>query len=237
MQTMIAVLLNAIMIIRYHYSLLILVLLLAVLMILAPKILQRKLERSSDEYSQANEHLTEQVTDVFAGYNALYILRLKNLIRRKVKQSSENFGQKKVAFMTVKGENSGVINEVSLISQTAVVVLAGWLALRGYMKVGSIITCSSLAGIIFGNLTAMSFDLVGVRSTKPILKKYQDLVISDDSPAKQQLSTFNQQIQLKNISYQYRGASQPVLTNFNLNFVKNKNMPLLHPRVVVKLPY
>lgn len=229
-QTLTAVVINAIMIVKYHYSLLIMTIILAGLMIAGPKILQRKLERHSKTYSQANEQLTETMTDTFDGYNALYILGQKNLITQRVRQASKKFGKAKVSFVTTKAENNGLINWISFLSQAAVVVLAGWLALKGIMKVGNIITCSSLAGVIFGNLTALSFSIVGLRTVKPIAEKFQLQAVKENkNEDNRHLTDFHQAIALKNVTFKYSDQSTPIIKNLSLQFQKNKKYALIAP--------
>ncbi|PRO83463.1 hypothetical protein C6Y10_11665 [Lactiplantibacillus pentosus] len=237
LQSLTAVLINAIMIVKYHYSLLILTLILAALMILGPKILQAKLERESKSYSQANEQLTETMTDTFDGYNALYILGQKHLINQRVRHASKRFGKYKVAFVTAKAENNGLINWISVLSQAAIGVLAGSLALNGIMKVGNVITCSSLAGVIFGNLTALSFAIVGLRTVKPIIKKFQLASSNSATQATSQATTqstanltnFQRAIDFDDVTFTYDNQSTPTLRKLNLRLEKNHKYALVAP--------
>ncbi|MFC6315313.1 ATP-binding cassette domain-containing protein [Lapidilactobacillus achengensis] len=190
---------------KYHYSLLLLVMALSVLMILGPKILQKPLEKHSRAFSQANEKLTEEVTDVFDGYNALYILGQKQTIKRQVAQSSHFFAKSKIGLMTICGENNGL------------------------MKVGSIITCSSLGGVIFGNLTAFSFSIVGVRSTKPILEKFQISTDEVTTPQQVTLPDFHEQLKMDRVTYQYPGQAAPTLRDFSLQIDKARKYALIAP--------
>lgn len=108
-------------------------------------------------------------------------------------------------------------------------VLSGWLAFRGFMKVGSIITCSSLGGVIFGNLTAFSFSIVGVRSTKPILEKFQ--ISTDEVTTSQQavLTDFHEQLKMDRVTYQYPGQAAPILRDFSLQIDKARKYALIAP--------
>ncbi|PRO87287.1 hypothetical protein C6Y13_11785 [Lactiplantibacillus pentosus] len=159
------------------------------------------------------------------------------MINQRVRHASKRFGKYKVAFVTAKAENNGLINWISVLSQAAIGVLTGSLALNGIMKVGNVITCSSLAGVIFGNLTALSFAIVGLRTVKPIIKKFQLASSNSATQATSQATTqstanltnFQRAIDFDDVTFTYDNQSTPTLRKLNLRLEKNHKYALFAP--------
>lgn len=79
-QLAVTLIINAIVLTRYSGILMFSIIVMAVLMFLAPKLLKKQLNNRAKEFSLANEELTENLSDLLGGYSALNILGIKNLI-------------------------------------------------------------------------------------------------------------------------------------------------------------
>ncbi|MDH5106222.1 ABC transporter ATP-binding protein/permease [Lentilactobacillus diolivorans] len=216
--------------IKYHWSLALVALVLAGLIILLPKIFDKKLAEKNLKLTQGNERFVNRTQDVLSAFNLLYAFQTLHLLVDGIKESSKLI---KTAYVNrskfqIAVQVTGFMGNV--VSQVILIGLSGILAFQKLVKIGTINAVGSLAGNIFNSLGNMSNFLGMIRGTRPIFAKYP---LIDDQPADtdlrphaKQLLTAPAVLQTKDLSFSY-DAKKPILNHVNLTFLRNKKYLIL----------
>lgn len=75
-------------IVSFHYSLIVTILILLVIMYFVPKLFSKVMNQTSLGVSKAAETATKKISDFFAGFDDLLVMNLKNHIVEAINQSS-----------------------------------------------------------------------------------------------------------------------------------------------------
>ncbi|MFT8401548.1 MAG: ABC transporter ATP-binding protein [Lentilactobacillus diolivorans] len=216
--------------IKYHWSLALVALVLAGLIILLPKIFDKKLAEKILKLTQGNERFVNRTQDVLSAFNLLYAFQTLHLLVDGIKEFSKLI---KTAYVNrskfqIAVQVTGFMGNV--VSQVILIGLSGILAFQRLVKIGTINAVGSLAGNIFNSLGNMSNFLGMIRGTRPIFAKYP---LIDDQPADtdlrphaKQLLTAPAVLQTKDLSFSY-DAKKPILNHVNLTFLRNKKYLIL----------
>lgn len=202
-------------IVSFHYSLIITILILLVIMYFVPKLFSKVMNQTSLEVSKAAETATKKISDFFAGFDDLLVMNLKNHVVEAINQSSSILKKAKGKQATAIGGMRGASNLSSLLSQTVVIGQACFLYVIKAIPIGGISAARYFAATIFANTTGMLANFMEVKTTAPIFEKYVSFLL-DDSFSEQQNS----------IKLQKLDKQQPQITFDSVDFGYNANTVL-----------
>jgi ATP-binding cassette subfamily C protein len=114
------------------------------------------------------------------------------------------------------------------LSQVLLIGLSGFLALHGFVKIGTLMAVGALSGNVFNNLGNMSTYLGSMRGVKPLFRKYDQLIPSDRLSKEKNtvpLAPSVAAIQALNVSFKYQ--DKPIIRNFSYTFLAQKKYLIL----------
>lgn len=210
--------------IGFHPSFALTLLVFAGLMQLVPKPFQARLQEKAAQFSQKNEELLEQIKDVLSGFQVLLSAGRLTILPQKIGQSSEAFGQSKVAYAKTFGNFMACQNLVSMASQIAILTQAGWLFSHSLVPVGVVTSAQYFASTIFASLTGFLANASELKSCQPIFDKFHQLPSAAPSPSP---LTYDQTLSLQEMSFTY--GKQALLTDVSLTLNKSQTYVLSAP--------
>jgi ATP-binding cassette subfamily B protein len=219
---------SALVLFTYNPTLIISTALLAILLLTVPLIYRKRLSAAAAKWSQQNERLTNQITDVLEGFNTLFMANRRNLLVQRIWHASDEAGRANYQYIQFDMLTQFAINVVNLAAQVTLLVQAGLLAYNRLIPIGAVLTIHNLAGSTFSGLTLMSFALTTIKSVKPILEKFAAAVVP--APAKKQtVAALTNAIQLDHVTYHYPGNNPAILQDFNLTVPVNQKLAIVGP--------
>ena len=219
------ILFSSIALFTFHYSLNIAVFILAIFMILAPRLFSKKMDEKMSEVSDANERFTNQTNDVFNNYDLFHSTNNESVISKKIVTESKYLAKKKISFATLSGFLYGTTNFISLISQVIILLLAAFLFLADLVPIGTITAAQYFSATIFTSLVGVSANYIELKTTQPIFEKFFANKKRDSN--KKVLEDFKETLELKNISYSYDGEA--VVRDINMRFNKGEKYAIVGP--------
>lgn len=200
----------------FHYSLVITVFVFTILMIYIPKKLSKKLNEATLNITKENERFISKIQNVLSGFDSLFSLNLTKIIPSKTRQASEELMKKNVLYTKEKSVLFVFINFLNVVSQIVIIAQTGILAGLGVISMGAIMTTGALASLIFNSIGQMSNLLLLMRSTKPILEKFEQLKGEQKNENGTHISIIKESIQLHNLSFEIN--DKYILKDINMEF-------------------
>ncbi|MFT8470241.1 MAG: ABC transporter ATP-binding protein [Oenococcus sp.] len=204
----------------FHWSLVVLTLLLSVVTIFAPQLMQKKLKKASVETSQANENFAASVNDMLHGFDTLFAYNLTQRIINHVDKSGRLLQAKKVQLGRTQAAATSIGVLANAGSQLITIAWTGALALARLTPIGSILSTGALASNVFNGLANLGPTLTSVKSLNPLFAKYHlgvDTSLNTSNQSTKSLADAT--INLTNLSYRYQDkiALKPVSIKLPLN--------------------
>lgn len=215
--------------IHFHYSLIMTVVVLLLLMALVPHIFTRKLNQATLTMSHVTEQFTSQMTDLLTGFDVLLQLNQPKIIYQLTRQATTKLTIAKVAQARADGTMMGTANLVSLVSQVLVMLQTCILFFAKLVPVGAISGAQYFAATIFANFTGLTANIVEMKTVRPIFAKYH-LSTVVNLPEIIQLTPIKAGIQIAELSYHYPDNPQTeIFHHFTLALQAGKKYALTGP--------
>lgn len=113
----ISIIFSVIATVYFNFSILFTMIILAIFVINAPKLFKKKVQSEMEKVSIENENLTNDLTDIFNGYEDLKFLNLEDYMINRVERSSRKLAKQRYIYADISGKMSSVVNGTSLVSQ------------------------------------------------------------------------------------------------------------------------
>ena len=221
----VSIIFSAIATIYFNYSILFTMLILAVFVINAPKIFKKKVQTEMENVSIENEKLTNDLTDIFNGYEDLKFLNLEKYMLNRVNYSSRRLARQKYIYADITGKMSSTVNGTSLVSQVILFTQTAYLFFNGVIPIGAISGIQYFSALIFSGLTGFSANLLEMKALNPIFEKFDSIIESRDLELFK-IDKLHNSIKVDNLSFSYNDKAN-ILDNFTYNFEKNKKYVIL----------
>ena len=221
------IVLSTIALISFHWSILALTILTFILTLFLPRLMDKRIEKSSYTYSASLEEATSKYSNYLNGFDTLLAYKklnllknVSNMISKSIYKSSDTL-RKDISIAAFLG---GICN---LLSQIGILALSGFLISLKLISFGALLTVESLTGTIFNSLSSILETVLNLKVTKPLFAKIEDFTKEirelENSP-KTLVNDINS-LSLKDLTYKYE--DKEVISNFNYNFDKNKKYALI----------
>ncbi|WP_261806206.1 ABC transporter transmembrane domain-containing protein [Lapidilactobacillus luobeiensis] len=165
----------------YHWSLVVISLILALILAFVPQRINRALIKSSTHLTKTNETFVNTVENVLGGFDTLLAFHQKHQIFKLIDRGADQVQQANISFQKKKVEVTTIITLLSILSQIAIVGFTGFLVLRGNLTIGAMLTTGNLAGSIFNGMAGLDSSWSVLSAVDPVFEKYQNLQ-SDPKP-------------------------------------------------------
>ncbi|WP_164511520.1 ABC transporter ATP-binding protein [Levilactobacillus cerevisiae] len=214
--------------IAYHWSLALTALGLAGLIILAPKIFDKRVLQANQQLTHANEAFVDQTQGVLGVFNLLYAFRSLKLLKQEIVAASQSLKQVNVNRMRAQSSVMVVGLLGNVISQVVLLGMSGVLAIFKIVSIGTLSAVGSLSGNIFNNLGSMSNYLGMIRGVAPIFAKFtlERQSLSNSDPHQSRVIAPAPTLTVQDLSYGYQ-PDQAVFQHVTYQFAAGKKYLIL----------
>lgn len=212
---------------KMHWSLLAASLLAAVVIISAPKLFGKKVEKLSATLTKEQALATSKLKDLLAGLDVLRFFGYTNKFAYANKEASSQMEDPKYKLSVVQTLINELIDIISLLCQFAVVGLVGVLSVKGIIIQSAIMGCGNLCGTIYNGLATVGQLRLSILTAKPYFDKITEhagKTFSEDSSSVKPLKKY---ISIDDVSFQYE--DKPILQNLSIRFEIGKKYALTGP--------
>lgn len=198
------ILFSAVAIFMFNKNLLIITLISAILMLLIPKLMQKKLDQKNALVSSVYENYLTKVDEWIKGFPTLISYNKKSLLQKKLALENDKIFNVKIELYKTKIAVNVLLKLISVIFQYLIIFTTGFLILSGKLSGGVIFSIGDLTGNFFGNMSFFLEELVTFISTSKILNKIPtEQNYSEKNKGKYELLNFNKEIIVTDLSYKY----------------------------------
>ncbi|WP_143463380.1 ATP-binding cassette domain-containing protein [Levilactobacillus enshiensis] len=218
--------------IAYHWSLALSALILAGLIIVAPKVFDQRIMQANTQLTHQNENFVDRTQDVMGVFNLLYAFQALRLLKQGIIAASQTLKQSYVNQRRAQSSVQVVGFLGNVISQVMLMGLTGILAMMKLVSIGTLSAVGSLSGNIFNNLGNMSTYLGMMRGVTPIFEKFDleraKFPTEPDQAAAAVATTaaVPDIIQVHDLSFGYH-TDHPILRHVSYDFEQGKKYLIL----------
>lgn len=207
----------------YNIWLMLLSVVLAVLTLLLPKLLNKKLALTSARLTKENEKFVQVASDMISSFNMLFSFNALSLMKKKINTESKSLKSAYVNQAKIYGGITALGFIGNIVSQIGVTGLSGILVINKLISIGAIYSVSSLTGNIFNGVGNLPNYISYIRSSKPIFKKFEKFIVenSDNKQGKIEVKSAEPFLTMENVTFHYPNSKKNILNNFSLKFEKN----------------
>ena len=210
-----------------HWSLLVAALVNAVVMLLAPQLFTKRMEKLGKACETEQAKATGKLKDVLSGYDVLRSFGREQRFRQGAEVASEQIEKPRFRLRYVKAFITAGFGCVNLGCQILINLLIGVLSIRGVILQGALMGGGNLVGGLSNSVGNLAQYLLSFSSTKPYFDKIT--VHGDDIQTEERggLPEIGNAITVKDLTFQY--GENPVLSGLSLTFKKGGKYALTGP--------
>ncbi|WP_127848856.1 ATP-binding cassette domain-containing protein [Lacticaseibacillus hulanensis] len=169
----------------YHWSLGVAAIVCGLIMTIAPRVLQHKVEQGSERVTRANEHFVNVAENTLNGFETFLSFRHPQEIVRRIVAAAGELKDTNLSYKRRELAVEVLTYTGSIFAQMFLIGLTGWLVLRGTLTAGALMTTGQQAGIVFTSMAQLASLLVVRKAVNPVFAKYAHLNFKktpDDEP-------------------------------------------------------
>ncbi len=210
-----------------HWSLLVAALVNAAVMLLAPQLFTKRMEKLGEACETEQAKATGRLKDVLSGYDVLRSFGREQRFRQGAEVASEQIEKPRFRLRYVKAFITAGFGCVNLGCQMLINLLIGLLSIRGVILQGALMGGGNLVGGLSNSVGNLAQYLLSFSATRPYFDKIT--VRADDAQDEKGggQPSINSAITVKNLTFQY--DEKPVLSDLSLTFRKGGKYALTGP--------
>lgn len=199
----------------------------AVVLLLVPKLFEKKANQAGAELSAAQELFVKRLN---SNLNGFYILKIFDRIlyfKQLMDDSSEDVEKKKYQYTKFSGKMEALFNFVSILFQLGIFFVTALFAVWQWVPFGAIISIGNLAGYLSGAIETITNASVSFAMSTPIWEKFEAAKNAAGQFEGTKNLDFENEIKLQDVSFHY--GDKQVLSHVDLQFKKGGKYALLGP--------
>ena len=204
-ESVLTVLLSIGVILTYHWSILLFLVVLISGLLLIPKLFEPHTKKVLESYSATQEKFFSNVQNLLEGYSVFYALNKMDTFKNRVQFESGAVKDSVVclirAFM-LSGIASGAVNS---LGQSLSAILVGYLVVNGVVSIGVMGSIGSFTGVLFGKVSLIAQNLVQYKSVQVYFDKYESILPDE---------MLQEELELKNSLVGDSGSGKSTLLHF-----------------------
>ena len=210
-----------------HWSLLVAALVNAVVMLLAPQLFTKRMEKLGEACETEQAKATGKLKDILSGFDVLRSFGREPRFREGADGASEQIEKPKFRLRYVKAFITAGFGCVNVGCQMVINLLIGVLSIRGVILQGALMGGGNIVGGLSNSVGNLAQYLLSFSATKPYFEKIT--VRADDTrdEADEGLAPINSAITVDDLTFQY--GEKPVLSDLSLTFQKGGKYALTGP--------
>lgn len=221
------VLFSAIALLTLHWSLLGAALITTVIMLFAPQLFNKRMEKLGGKCAEKQAEATGKLKDILAGFDVLRSFGRVQRFRNGAEEASDQIESPKFKLTYVKGFISAGIGCINVLCQVLLNVMIGVLSIQGVILQSALMGGGNLCGSLSNGIGTMAQLLLSFSSTKPYFEKITVHGDGIQDKSNEGLEPIRSAITVKNLTFQY--DEKPVLNGLSLTFKKGGKYALTGP--------
>lgn len=213
-----------ILLIKIHYLLACLSIVITSLTIFIPKLYINKVNDSDYKLTKNNENFNKKVSNLIDGFKLLYFNNNEKNINKPVEIEINRLTNSRIKNKKTHAKYSSIIFCVRILNNVIIYSLTVVLIFFKYIKIGILLSISQIIQHISGGITGSIKNYTNIKSAKKILQKFENEIVEYNGENKISICEINN-IEFKNVSVDFDGNI--VLDNFSANFVKGKKYAII----------
>ncbi|SFB30698.1 ABC transporter ATP-binding protein [Clostridium frigidicarnis] len=193
-----------------------------------PTILSNKLIYKKTRYSHCLENFTSTTKDMLSGFEVIKSFNLYNKVEEVFGKSTYKMEESKKDYTLMEEFINLLAALLGFSMFIGVIMVGGFLNLRGIISFGSIIASVQLMNNIATPLSSSVAILNRIKSIKNISNKIESILLSNNKEdiKLNKINKFNKSIELKDVTFGY-DENKNVLDDINLTFEKGKKYAIV----------
>lgn len=210
-----------------HWLLLIMALFTAVLMVLIPKLFERKLNRIAKAFSARQGEALSSFKDLLSGYDVLHFFGKDDRFKNGIHAASDAIETSCCRLNITQSKIFNGISMLNLVFQGLVMALMGWLSIQGLIIQSALLGGNTICGNVYNGLQSIVDLQLSIAASRPYFDKIT-VHAAGDKPAISALPALRQGISVQNVSFCY-DAKKLILNQLNARFEKGGKYALTGP--------
>nr|WP_300818805.1 ABC transporter ATP-binding protein [uncultured Acetatifactor sp.] len=219
-----------------HWSLLAASVATTAIMLSAPKLFHRNMERLGAVCTREQQAAVSRLKDLLSGYDVLRFFNREQLFLQGTEQASQRMEGPRFRLAYVKGFTGAGMGCVNIVCQMLHVALIGILSVRGIILQGALTGGGNLCGNLSAGLGGMVQNVLSMSSAKPYFQKLplhmEQIAIDGADRAAEGIGGMEPEIAGKKIAMEQVGfcyGEKTVLQNFSACFEAGGKYALTGP--------
>ena len=210
-----------------HWLLLIMALFTAVLMVLIPKLFERKLNRIAKAFSARQGEALSSFKDLLSGYDVLHFFGKDDRFKNGIHAASDAIETSCCRLNITQSKIFNGISMLNLVFQGLVMALMGWLSIQGLIIQSALLGGNTICGNVYNGLQSIVDLQLSIAASRPYFDKIT-VHAAGDKPAISALPALRQGISVQNVSFCY-DEKKTILKDLNARFEKGGKYALTGP--------
>jgi len=193
--------------ITLHWSLFLLSIVMTVCLMLLPKLVSARLQRTTKKISENNDSLLQVLNDWFKGSKDLLWNGALSQLWHQTNKSFSNLEDSYVDQKKAQQTASQFGAFVNIVAQAFIITLAGFLAIKKLVSIGVVFSAGNLAFQLFGAVSIATNSIILIQSGAVMKDKLAEetkpVTLSDKSSELPNITDINT-IEAKDLSYTYK---------------------------------
>ncbi|SFE05725.1 ABC-type multidrug transport system, ATPase and permease component [Thermoanaerobacter thermohydrosulfuricus] len=209
------------------YKITVMIILMAILSVIIPRIFDDKIAKMRNDYSESLELFTIESKDTLTGLEVIKSFGIEDKVHEKFSKVNEEVEDKKLKYSVLLNTSDTMSEILSSFIFLSVFAVGLYFNIRGEMTLGTMIACVQLSNSIIMPIYSMGQNLNRILSLKSISQKINEVLQEKEEgdnyiPVK----SFNDSIEFKNVSFSYTGETK-ALDNINFTIKKGGKYALV----------
>ena len=188
-----------------------------------PQLFGKKLAAATGRIVSKTASYNVSIKDLFQGFSVVKGYHVENKMKEINGQSASDMENSKKNMSVLMAVVYCFANASGVAVQFLVITIAGILAIRGYLTVGSIIAVTQLTGQVIAPAFQLSAKITQLRSTKPIQDEMLSIISNPEDT--RSANGCRKEIELKDVSFAYEENN--VLSDVNCVFEQGKHYAII----------
>jgi len=193
---------------------------------LLPKVITKQIQKSLVEKAMCESALSVQLKEALNGHDVVSAYGVLPRIRVRFREANEALANSlyRFALWLSALENASRITDKA--TKAVTFLIAGGMAVRGQISVGTVLLFESLFGFFSGGIMAFSQCVPLLAGCRPVIDRLMAVIDNRNSTMKgTETPAFSQKIQVTDLYFRYKCAC-PVLTGLQLTIQKGEKLAL-----------
>ncbi|GEO57186.1 ATP-binding cassette domain-containing protein [Companilactobacillus bobalius] len=203
-----------------HWSLFLLSIIMIICLIMSPKLVGHRLQKTTKKISECNNDLLKTLNDWFAGSQDLL---WNNAIIQLWKHSRPAFDDLENSYVDQKRAQQTAIQFgafINILSQASIISLAGILAIHGVVSLGVVMSAGNLAFQLFGAVSIATNSIILLQSGTGLRDKLKRAISPYSYDSNSTKITFNdvKTITAHDLSYTFKNGKTIKYPDFHVEY-------------------